>query len=594
MNSLPHLRVSPLCRSSVRWAVCLAILAGGLASPARAQTAAEEQKAQAAQKLTGKTGPTGPLPGLATALSRQANLEGRVMWMDATANLQRLSTRESMSDIFEKCKKANINTVVLDVKPLSGHVIYPSKIAPRLKEWKGFQYPEGFDPLFAAMLEGHRRGIRVYASVNVFSEGHKLVKSGPLYEKRDQQAIVYDCERTVTAADGATWTLTTGTNRGPATDQISAYDPEFSDLKKLGPTDAAVVVQGQTITAVVDGSLTDGGIPVPADGHLLVGRGTGAAWLLEHSQVGQNLTYAVKEVLQPILDAPSEAVGGFVNPANPESRKYALQVVAELAENYAVDGIVFDRMRYSSLRTDFSQLSRDQFEAWLGKKLDRFPQDIYSYDPVPGRPLVPGPYFKEWLEWRAKTINDWLDEARGVIQRSRPGLGIGVYVGSWYSTYYAVGVNWASDEYAAGYDWMTPKYSSTGYAQKLSWIATGCYYRTATREDARQLGVPEDYTVEAAAQASVRAVNDSSFVYAGLNVLDYAGKPEEFRKALEAAAANSQGVMLFDLVYIEEYNWWNILSDVFTAPRRAPHDVPGLQAAIQETKKALKALRVER
>jgi hypothetical protein len=94
-------------------------------------------------------------------------------------------------------------------------------------------------------------------------------------------------------------------------------------------------------------------------------------------------------------------------------------------------------------------------------------------------------------------------------------------------------------------------------------------------------------TVEAAAETSVRAVNDSSFVYASLNLPDYRGRPEEFRRALQAAVANSQGVMLFDLVYIENYNWWNILTEVFPTSKRAPHDVPGLQDGLKQTKKAL-------
>ena len=100
-----------------------------------------------------------PLNGLATDIAQQANLEGRVLWMDATANLQRLSTRDGISAVFEKCRKANINTVVVDVKPLSGHVLWPSQVAPPLKEWRGFQYPEGHDLLLTAMLEGRRRGI---------------------------------------------------------------------------------------------------------------------------------------------------------------------------------------------------------------------------------------------------------------------------------------------------------------------------------------------------------------------------------------------------------------------------------------------------
>lgn len=546
-----------------------------------------------AQEVIPPAGSTGPVPALATTLARQANLEGRVMWMDATANLQRLSTREGVSDVFEKCKKANINTVVVDVKPLSGHVLYNSRIAPKLQQWKDFKYPEGYDLLSTAIWEGKRRGIRVYASINVFSEGHKLVKTGPLYEKPQLQAIVYDVERTVTAPDGASRALAVGENLGPGEDQVVSYDPGFSDLKKLGPKDAALVMNGETVTAVVDGALAEGGIPVPAGGFLLVGRGTGAAWLLEHAQVGSALKFSAKPVLQPILEAPSEAVGGFVNPANPESRAYMIRIVEELCDNYPLDGIVFDRMRYSSLRTDFSPLSREKFEAWLGKKVENFPTDIYTYDPIPGRPIIPGPYYKDWLEWRARNINDWLAEARQAVQRKKPGLGLGVYVGSWYPSYYSVGVNWGSDDYFAGYDWMKPSYPSTGYAGKLNWLATGCYFTVATRSDARQLGLPEDRTVEAAAETSVRAVNDSAFVYAGLYLLDFRDKPEEFRRALRTAVAHSQGVMIFDLVYIEEYNWWNILTEEFAAPRRAPHDVPGLQPAIQEAKKVLRAAPLE-
>lgn len=558
------------------FAPALLLLPALTASPARAQEPAPN--------------PNPPLAGLATDVTRRANLEGRVLWMDATANLQRLSSREGLSAVFDKCRKANINTVVVDVKPLSGHVLYQSSIAPRLKEWRGFQYPQDFDFLLTAVLEGRRRGIKVYASLNTFCQGHKLVKSGPLYnELKDQQAIVYDVRRTVIAADGSERDLAVGENRPPADGEVIAYTrPEG---KRLSPEEAAAVVSGDRVTAVLDGSLADQGLlPVPPEGHLLVGRGEGAAWLLEHLRVGEALTYRARELLQPILDSPSELVGGFVNPANPASRAYALKVVEELVDRYSLDGVVFDRMRYSSLRTDFSPLSRELFEKWLGKTLDRFPQDIYEYDPVPGKPLIRGPYFKEWLEWRARTISDWLAEAVETVKRRRAGVNVAVYVGSWYQDYYGVGVNWGSPDFSPGYDWMTAGYPATGYAPKLSWIATGCYYAVATRDDARQLGVAVEDTVEDAAQRSVRAVNDASFVYAGLQLLDYKDRPEDFRKALQTALQNSQGVMLFDLVYLEEYNWWNILSEVFTTPRRAPHDVPGLLSALQQAKKALQPL----
>src|SRR5687768_14875838 len=64
--------------------------------------------------------------GVGQALVRHAGLEGRVLWMDGTANIGRLSTREGVANIMERCRRANVNTVVVDVKPLSGHVLYNS------------------------------------------------------------------------------------------------------------------------------------------------------------------------------------------------------------------------------------------------------------------------------------------------------------------------------------------------------------------------------------------------------------------------------------------------------------------------------------
>jgi uncharacterized lipoprotein YddW (UPF0748 family) len=562
----------PMPRPAPTLALLLLLLGG--TAPAQAQEA-----------------PVGPAaPGLTTDITRRANLEGRVLWMDATANLQRLSTREGISAVFDKCRKANVNTVVVDVKPLSGHVLFNSSFAPRLKEWRGFQYPEGHDLLLNAMLAGKQRGIRVYASLNIFSHAHKLVKAGPLYDKPEWQAIVYDVRRIVTAADGTELPLGVGMNRPPAPGEVTAYAPG-SDGRRLGADEAAVLVVGDRVWAVIDGAVAEGGlVEAPAEGHLLVGRAAGANWLLEHVRAGESLTYHAQEVLQPILEAPSEVVGGFVNPAHPEVRKYLLDVVEEMVDRYAVDGVVFDRMRYSSLRTDFSPLSRELFEKWLGKPLERFPQDIYTYDPVPGRPIIRGPFFKQWLEWRAKIISDWQQEAAEAVRRRRPGAGVAAYVGSWYADYFDVGVNWGAPDFAPAYDWMTANYPATGYAARMNWLTTGCYYPVATREDARQLSLPEDRTVQAGAETSVAAVNDATFVYAGLQLLDYKGKPEDFRKAVQTALQFSQGVMLFDLVYLEEYDWWNILSEAFSQPRRAPHDVPGLQAAVQQAKKVLRPL----
>src|SRR5205085_7379395 len=70
--------------------------------------------------------------GVAQALTRQAGLEGRILWIDATANIDRLNSRQAVAGVLDRCRSARINTVVVEVKPISGQVRYHSRIAPRL------------------------------------------------------------------------------------------------------------------------------------------------------------------------------------------------------------------------------------------------------------------------------------------------------------------------------------------------------------------------------------------------------------------------------------------------------------------------------
>lgn len=525
--------------------------------------------------------------GVAQALARQAGLEGRVLWIDATANLDRLFNRPAIAAVLDRCRSAHVNTVVVEVKPLSGLVLYRSRIAPRLTEWRGKRYPD-FDVLQAMIEEGHRRGLKIHAAVNVFSEGHKMYRAGPGFRRPQWQATVYDVRRELVTAGGARRSLPASVNSGPASDEVVIYDPSYGQNRTVTAQDAVAVISGDRVAAVLDGGMVSAeGVPVPGDGHLLVGRDEGARWILKNLNVGDQIRYEAKPALLPIADAPSEPVSLFVNPNHPDVSAYELSLIDEIARNYDVDGIAFDRMRYSGLSTDFSPASRKQFERWLGKKMDRWPEDVYEIDPMPGRGIVRGAYFKDWLTWRAHTIKEWLKEAASLVHSRRPAARLGVYVGSWYPNYFSVGVNWASDAHRPQYDWTASNYNETGYAGLLDYITTGCYFPLATREEARVQGVLEDATVQAAAEMSSRAVADASFVYAGLYLLDYKDRPDQFRKALRTALDNSQGVMLFDLSYLEDYNWWSILAETFPDARRAPHDVPDLLPAVRRARQAL-------
>lgn len=408
--------------------------------------------------------------------TNEAGLQGRVLWCDAEANLWALDSREKVAELADQCKVANINVIVVDVKPLSGVVLYNSRTAPKIKAWSGRQYPESYDLLQMMVEEGHRVGIEVHASINVFAEASTEQPEGGA------------------AVSNPHW-------------QCVKYELNEKGSARLVPASKA------------------------ADQHFAI----------------------------------------FVNPANPDVQAYELSIISEIIGNYDVDGIVLDRMRYPGIHSDFSDLSRTLFEEWLGEKAERFPEDIFIIDPLPGCDIIRGKYFAEWMEWRAKVIYDFVARVRLEVKSIKPKALVGVYVGSWYSAYYDVGVNWASPKHEPPYDFASSTYKKTGYADLVDWMCTGCYYPHLTREKARASGVPEWKSVEAACEESLDAVENETYVYASLYLRDYADNQHVFERALDLALSRTQGVMLFDLVYLRDYKWWDILKKAFTAPAKAPH-----------------------
>ncbi|MCL4514788.1 MAG: hypothetical protein M1379_04270, partial [Firmicutes bacterium] len=120
--------------------------------------------------------------------------------------------------------------------------------------------------------------------------------------------------------------------------------------------------------------------------------------------------------------------------------------------------------------------------------------------------------------------------------------------------------------------------------RKSAVLMSGLYYPEVTKEEAAAIGSPADwYSVEGAAELTLQVTMDDTFVYGGLYLLQYDKNPEQFVRAVEMARTLTHGVMLFDLVYLEQWNWWPYVEMVFATPARAPHDVPGLLAHLRET-----------
>ncbi|MBW3636081.1 MAG: family 10 glycosylhydrolase, partial [Armatimonadetes bacterium] len=416
-------------------------------------------------------------------------------------------------------------------------------------------------------------------------------------------SVSYNALRAVQAQNGEKMAFPSVPDEAAPLGQLSVFlapDPAAKPNPNLPPNAAKTSFKPDGTSALVDESgkiLIVGAapmiaaLPMPIGARVLTGAGAAGAWIAANLRVGETVKFSASPSLQKMADAPWEKVGLFVSPHNPEVRAYQISIAREIAGNYAVDGVVFDRMRFSGLGTDFSDLARAEFEKTLGKRVENWPADVLSYADDPFAPVIQGPLYKQWLEFRAATIQSFTREAAREVRAARRGVQVGVYVGSWYSDYYAVGVNWAANDFNAAYEWMTPEYFRTGYAQELDWISTGCYYPVSTRADALAQGFDPQATVESAAALSNAVVNDVAWVYGAVYLENYNDKPDDFARAIEVCKQATQGVMIFDAVHLDQRGWWPVLERALSQDALAPDQVPGLLAGVRSTAGALKTSR---
>ncbi len=116
----------------------------------------------------------------------------KYMWFDCEANYERLSSKDSIVFYLKKVKSIGFTDVVIDVKSIMGEVLYKSKIAPYMGEWEGHYRSEDFDMLKIFIEQGHKLGLKVHASLNVFAGGHNFFNRGIIYKQHPEwQSQVY-------------------------------------------------------------------------------------------------------------------------------------------------------------------------------------------------------------------------------------------------------------------------------------------------------------------------------------------------------------------------------------------------------------------
>jgi len=109
-----------------------------------------------------------------------------LIWVASRANIfsndGRFNDKELISKTLDTIKSVGITGLIVDVKGSSGYVNYQSNIAPILTSMGGNSMPPDMDYLAYMIEEGHKRDLKVYASVNVFVEGDNYRKIGRVFE----------------------------------------------------------------------------------------------------------------------------------------------------------------------------------------------------------------------------------------------------------------------------------------------------------------------------------------------------------------------------------------------------------------------------
>lgn len=416
----------------------------------------------------------------AFVLSENSQAKGKdfYIWFDCEANFERLSHADSITYYLDKVKAIGVTDVVVDVKSIMGEVLYKSNIAPYMGEWQGHSRSIDFDMLGIFIEEGHKRGLGVHASLNIFSGGHNFHKRGIIYKQH----------------------------------------PEW-----------------------------------------------------------QSQNYWIDKIM-PISEMEWN-YNGMLNPALPEVQDYELSILKEFVAKYSeLDGIVLDRGRYDGITSDFSQKSKELFEAYSGVRIENFPDDIiyWEKDDKGNDIWKRGKHFNLWVEWRASVIYNFFEKARREVKKINKNLSFGDYTGAWYPVYYEVGVNWASKKYdpSKEYNWATEKYKDYGYAELLDVYMSGLYFKEVTiaevekmNEEAMKnrteaaMGKGRDYwySVEGSAKLAKEVTKGAVPVTGSIYVDQYEGDAKQFGRAVSKAIECTDGLMIFDAVHIINRNWWDVL-----------------------------------
>lgn len=212
---------------------------------------------------------------------------------------------------------------------------------------------------------------------------------------------------------------------------------------------------------------------------------------------------------------------------------------------------------------DFSDFSRRDFEHHIGRKVDTWPQDIFSFDTSGA--VVPGPLYHRWWSYRAGVISSFIAAAADTVHALRPDTELCYWAASWINGLYGTAQNWASASFPLHkepytYEWCDEEYDRAGFAAHLDSFMLGAYLD-------RIYGPDDPESIEFATARARRAIMGDcrlyGTIYAPLHKTNIAD-------AVYVCLRDTEGLMVFDICQVIEFDLWD---DIRSGILRAEPDI---------------------
>lgn len=169
---------------------------------------------------------------------------------------------------------------------------------------------------------------------------------------------------------------------------------------------------------------------------------------------------------------------GYIDPGNPDVRRYEASLAAELVAKYNVDGLSLDYARCPN-RIGYTDTGRAEFLQRHHVDLAKIVGgDSTSLDTEGGKKTAPltsasvraNPLWPEWRKWRVEQVNHLVRDLSVAVRKAKPGLPISSYVWG-YHTYtgtYEVCQDWVTWINEGILDWINPsgyRYDDASFRQ---------------------------------------------------------------------------------------------------------------------------------